>query len=267
MPNAKQKKKMAHLSWMALPLISLYFLEKKKKKNKTPWAISAASNPIPRGRIKQCQICQLLIRWSHLSFSSLSILWNGSWPISLKFPLNWNVYHIKVLSVPKPYWNLQVSGHCQYQSDQLTSASYNSFNKMAVVWKFMVYSNFIMWKLYYHHANMGGSSSFFSVKHIKKYKWNDFTIDWIQNGRLVWLVTWKTILYILLQMVSLMIEALAWFLMLVMISVETKTYIQELRWYVRFGVIYLVVGDVVMLGHILSMKDFYSRWVAFKFIY
>lgn len=60
-------------------------------------------------------------------------------------------------------------------------------------------------------------------------------------------------------MVSLMIEALAWFLMLVMISVETKTYIQELRWYVRFGVIYLVVGDVVMLGHILSMKDFYSR--------
>lgn len=56
-----------------------------------------------------------------------------------------------------------------------------------------------------------------------------------------------------------MIEALAWFLMLVMISVETKIYIQELRWYVRFGVIYLVVGDVVMLGHILSMKDIYSR--------
>lgn len=69
----------------------------------------------------------------------------------------------------------------------------------------------------------------------------------------------QTIFYPLLQMVSLMIEGLAWFSMLVMISVETKIYIRELRWYVRFGVIYLVVGDVVMLKHILSVKDFYSR--------
>lgn len=60
-------------------------------------------------------------------------------------------------------------------------------------------------------------------------------------------------------MVSLTIEALAWCSMLVMLGVETKVYIREFRWYVRFGVIYALVGDMVMLNLILSVKEFYNR--------
>ncbi|KAK9267310.1 hypothetical protein L1049_009733 [Liquidambar formosana] len=68
------------------------------------------------------------------------------------------------------------------------------------------------------------------------------------------------------EMVSLVIEALAWCSMLVMIGVETKVYIREFRWYVRFGVIYTLVGDAVMLNLILSAKDFYdSRSVLYLY--
>ncbi|KAE9461431.1 hypothetical protein C3L33_06661, partial [Rhododendron williamsianum] len=63
----------------------------------------------------------------------------------------------------------------------------------------------------------------------------------------------------LFQIASLIIEALAWCSMLVMLGVETKVYIREFRWYVRFGVIYTLVGDMVMLSLILSVKEFYSR--------
>ncbi|KAH7544598.1 hypothetical protein FEM48_Zijuj01G0002700 [Ziziphus jujuba var. spinosa] len=47
------------------------------------------------------------------------------------------------------------------------------------------------------------------------------------------------------EMISLIIEAIAWCSMLVMIGVETKVYIREVRWFVRFGVIYALVGDAV----------------------
>ncbi|KAK9267317.1 hypothetical protein L1049_009740 [Liquidambar formosana] len=67
------------------------------------------------------------------------------------------------------------------------------------------------------------------------------------------------------EMVSLVIEALAWCSMLVMIGVETKVYIREFRWYVRFGVIYTLVGDAVMLNLILSAKDFYDRSVLYLY--
>lgn len=66
-------------------------------------------------------------------------------------------------------------------------------------------------------------------------------------------------MHVLWQMVSLTIEALAWCSMLVMLGVETKVYIREFRWYVRFGIIYALVGDMVMLNLILSVKEFYNR--------
>ncbi|KAJ9691135.1 hypothetical protein PVL29_013352 [Vitis rotundifolia] len=65
------------------------------------------------------------------------------------------------------------------------------------------------------------------------------------------------------EIVSLIIEAATWCSMLVMIGVETKIYIRQFRWYVRFGVLYLLVGDAVMLNLILSMKDSYSRSVLY----
>jgi hypothetical protein len=46
-----------------------------------------------------------------------------------------------------------------------------------------------------------------------------------------------------------------------MIVVEIKVYIREFRWFVRFGVIYTLVGDAVMLNLILTVKEFYNKFV------
>ncbi|PQQ21209.1 ABC transporter C family member 12 isoform X2 [Prunus yedoensis var. nudiflora] len=54
-------------------------------------------------------------------------------------------------------------------------------------------------------------------------------------------------------MTSSVIEALAWCSMLIMIGLETRIYIREFRWYVRFGVIYVLVGDAVVLNLVLSV--------------
>ncbi|KAL2524409.1 ABC transporter C family member 2 [Abeliophyllum distichum] len=68
------------------------------------------------------------------------------------------------------------------------------------------------------------------------------------------------------EMISLIIEALAWCSMLVLIGVETKVYIREVRWAVRFGVIYALVGDAVMLNLALSVREFYDRSVLYLYI-
>uniref|UniRef100_A0A2P2KPT4 Uncharacterized protein MANES_06G060800 n=1 Tax=Rhizophora mucronata TaxID=61149 RepID=A0A2P2KPT4_RHIMU len=64
------------------------------------------------------------------------------------------------------------------------------------------------------------------------------------------------------EMVSLIIEAFAWGSMLLMIGLETKIYVREFRWYVRFGVVYVLVGEAAMLNIILSVRDRYSRLVG-----
>ncbi|OAY47206.1 hypothetical protein MANES_06G060800v8 [Manihot esculenta] len=68
------------------------------------------------------------------------------------------------------------------------------------------------------------------------------------------------------EIVSLFIEAFAWFSMLLMVGLETKIYIRQFRWYVRFGVIYLLVGEAAMLNIIFSMSDYYSRFVLYTHI-
>ncbi|KAL3522804.1 hypothetical protein ACH5RR_015638 [Cinchona calisaya] len=68
------------------------------------------------------------------------------------------------------------------------------------------------------------------------------------------------------EIISLIIEALAWCSMLVMIAVETRIYIHEFRWFVRFGVIYALVGDSVMLNFVLSVSKFYERSVLYLYI-
>ncbi|XP_059439550.1 ABC transporter C family member 2-like [Corylus avellana] len=68
------------------------------------------------------------------------------------------------------------------------------------------------------------------------------------------------------ETVSLLIEALAWCSMLVLIGVETKVYIREFRWFVRFGVIYALVGDAVLLNLVLSVKEFYDRSLLYLYI-
>lgn len=61
------------------------------------------------------------------------------------------------------------------------------------------------------------------------------------------------------EILSLSIEALAWCSMVVMLGFEAKAYVKEFRWYVRFGVIYVLVGDVVMFNFIFALREFYTR--------
>ncbi|KAJ0016881.1 hypothetical protein Pint_11055 [Pistacia integerrima] len=68
------------------------------------------------------------------------------------------------------------------------------------------------------------------------------------------------------EMVSLMIEALAWCSVVVMIGLETKIYVREFRWYVRFGVIYVLIGDAVVVNLILPMMDYYNRSTLYLYI-
>nr|XP_048323697.1 ABC transporter C family member 12-like isoform X2 [Ziziphus jujuba var. spinosa] len=67
------------------------------------------------------------------------------------------------------------------------------------------------------------------------------------------------------EIVSLIIEALAWCSMLVLIGLETKIYIREFRWYVRFGVLYVLAADAVVLNLIVSLTDYYSRYVLYLY--
>ncbi|KAF5736367.1 putative mgatp-energized glutathione s-conjugate pump [Tripterygium wilfordii] len=68
------------------------------------------------------------------------------------------------------------------------------------------------------------------------------------------------------EIVSLIIEALAWFFMLIMIGLETKVYIREFRWYVRFGVIYVLIGNAVIFNLILPMREHCSRSALYLFL-
>ncbi|XVF68307.1 hypothetical protein PTKIN_Ptkin10aG0194400 [Pterospermum kingtungense] len=65
------------------------------------------------------------------------------------------------------------------------------------------------------------------------------------------------------QATSLIIEATAWCSVLIMVGLETKSYIREFRWYVRFAVVYVLVGDAVLLNLILPVKDLYSSYALY----
>ncbi|EES12878.1 hypothetical protein BDA96_06G240300 [Sorghum bicolor] len=60
------------------------------------------------------------------------------------------------------------------------------------------------------------------------------------------------------EIVSLIIESAAWCCMLVMILLETRIYINEFRWYIRFVVIYVMVGEAAMFNLVLSVRQYYS---------
>lgn len=68
------------------------------------------------------------------------------------------------------------------------------------------------------------------------------------------------------EIVSLLIEAFAWCCMLLMLGIETKIYIREFRWYVRFGVIYVLVGEAVMVNLVISVRDFYNQSILYIYM-
>ncbi|KAB1997811.1 hypothetical protein ES319_D12G048800v1 [Gossypium barbadense] len=62
---------------------------------------------------------------------------------------------------------------------------------------------------------------------------------------------------------SLIIEATAWCSVLIMIRLETKSYICEFRWYVRFGIVYVLLGNIVLLNLILPVKDLFRSYAIY----
>ncbi|XP_057458600.1 ABC transporter C family member 12-like isoform X2 [Lotus japonicus] len=68
------------------------------------------------------------------------------------------------------------------------------------------------------------------------------------------------------EITALIIESLTWCSMIILILMETKVYIRQFRWWVRCGVIYVWVGDIVMLNLLLSVKDSCSRSALFLYI-
>lgn len=68
------------------------------------------------------------------------------------------------------------------------------------------------------------------------------------------------------EITSLIIEALAWCSMLILLGIETKVYIYEFRWFVRFGLIYAAVGGAVLFNFIISVQELYSRSVLYLYI-
>ncbi|XP_073280878.1 ABC transporter C family member 12-like isoform X1 [Primulina huaijiensis] len=69
------------------------------------------------------------------------------------------------------------------------------------------------------------------------------------------------------EMVQLGIEVIAWCSLVLMLITETKTYVKEFRWYIRFGVLYVLVGDAVIFSFILPLKDFYARPVQYLYVF
>ena len=64
---------------------------------------------------------------------------------------------------------------------------------------------------------------------------------------------------VLWQVASLIVEAFAWFSMIFLIGLETRQYVKEFRLYVRFGVVYVLVADAVLLDLVLPLKNSVNR--------
>ena len=62
------------------------------------------------------------------------------------------------------------------------------------------------------------------------------------------------------QVASLIVEASAWLSMLSLAGLETKRYVKEFRWYVRFGVVYVLVADAVLLDLVLPLNNSLNRF-------
>ncbi|KAK8685566.1 hypothetical protein V6N13_041566 [Hibiscus sabdariffa] len=62
---------------------------------------------------------------------------------------------------------------------------------------------------------------------------------------------------------SSIIEATAWCSVLIMIGLETKCYICEFQWCVRFGIVYVLLGNAVLLNLVLPVKDLYSSYALY----
>ncbi|XP_076899720.1 ABC transporter C family member 2-like [Bidens hawaiensis] len=68
------------------------------------------------------------------------------------------------------------------------------------------------------------------------------------------------------EIVTLLIKAFTWCCMLIMIGLETMVYVYEVRWFVRFSVVYALLGDAVLFNLVLSVSKHYSRDALYLFV-
>ncbi|KAH7654349.1 Xenobiotic-transporting ATPase protein [Dioscorea alata] len=67
------------------------------------------------------------------------------------------------------------------------------------------------------------------------------------------------------EIVSSVIEAASWCSMLIMIGLETKIYILEFRWYIRFVVIYVLIGQTAVFNLVLSVREYYDKRIFYLY--
>eukprot|EP00249_Psilotum_nudum_P023194 c28783_g1_i1 orf=631-5508(+) len=63
------------------------------------------------------------------------------------------------------------------------------------------------------------------------------------------------------EIVTLLLETFTWGTMLFMLCIETKVYVRDFRWYVRFGVIYVLVAQATMFRFTLSLRGYLEKYI------
>ncbi|MCO5609705.1 hypothetical protein L7F22_063937 [Adiantum nelumboides] len=61
------------------------------------------------------------------------------------------------------------------------------------------------------------------------------------------------------EIVTSMVTSCTWFMMTFVLYREYKLYVTDFRWYVRFGVIYVLVAQATMFRFIFALRDYYDR--------
>ncbi|KAF3338928.1 ABC transporter C family member 2-like protein [Carex littledalei] len=64
------------------------------------------------------------------------------------------------------------------------------------------------------------------------------------------------------EVLTLLIETVAWSCVLVMLIAETKIYIREFRWYIRFVMIYAFIGEITVFNLVFAVRDYLSPLVT-----
>ncbi|KAH7289296.1 hypothetical protein KP509_31G069200 [Ceratopteris richardii] len=60
------------------------------------------------------------------------------------------------------------------------------------------------------------------------------------------------------EILTSIVISVTWFMMAYLLYREYKVYVTEFRWYVRFGVVYVLVGQTTMFRFILVLRDYYE---------
>lgn len=63
------------------------------------------------------------------------------------------------------------------------------------------------------------------------------------------------------EIVTSLVTSFTWFMMTFVLYRESKLYVTEFRWYVRFGVVYVLVAQATMFRFIFDLREYYSLFL------